>query len=657
MAQQRYLVAGPLRLDRDDERLWCDGNVVRLGGKAVALLRVLMERPRTLVTKDELLDTVWPDVTVSESVLTTAVKELRRAISDDARQSRFIETVHGRGYRFLLDTEESDGIKPSANRPSSESAPRSNRTRIWLLLATFLLVVAVGVTMYVVAPNKTSSSSSSAPHTKSIAVMPFADMSPSHDQAWFAAGLGEEILNSLARTPDLHVAARTSASATAGDDAREIGRRLNVAHILEGSVRHEDGRVRVTAQLIRTSDGFHLWSQNFDRSPGEIISIQEDIAVAIASALKTVMSPGRLQAMVRLGTRSVEAYEQYLKALALEEQQLQTGDTRYGSQAYLAYERARTADPQFAAAHWSAAQYWFGRATRVGAGESLANVSEEQRLREYLERLDAAIATSGNEAESFKYRSARALTRLQLREAMQFMRQYLRRHPRDLSAWDDLVDLAGYVEDRRLMAIAAERIHSLSVESGSPRSRAITASVLAKDIDGAVVRARQQLAMSPNEAMIQYQAHRALLWGSHRDEARAILKQILASSLPAENKLLAEIRQACADGRAGTEDFARRIDQLQGIELSSRWNAALMLGQPDRATELLRPLDSPDRLTTLVQYLVYPSFDARPFPLLQATLRANGIRRPAPEPLPYSCNQRSRPMAVSPSAGDRRPAR
>ena len=103
MDQHRYLMSGSIRLDRRDERLSRNGQDVRLGGRALALLRALMERPQTLVTKDELFESVWPGLAVSESVLTTAVKEIRQALGDDARSPQLIQTVYGRGYRFLPD--------------------------------------------------------------------------------------------------------------------------------------------------------------------------------------------------------------------------------------------------------------------------------------------------------------------------------------------------------------------------------------------------------------------------------------------------------------------------------------------------------------------------------------------------------------------------
>lgn len=118
-------------------------------------------------------------------------------------------------------------------------------------------------------------------------------MSSDQEQEWFSDGLTEELLNTLARTPDLLVAARTSSFKYKGssDDIQTIAAALGVAHVLEGSVRRDRDRLRVTAQLIRASDGFHLWSQSYDRNPQDVITIQEEIAIEIATALETAMDP------------------------------------------------------------------------------------------------------------------------------------------------------------------------------------------------------------------------------------------------------------------------------------------------------------------------------------------------------------------------------
>ena len=636
MADSRYLVAGELTLDRADERLWIGRSAVRLGGKAMLLLRALMERPLTLVTKDELFEAAWPGLAVSESVLTTAVKEIRQAIGDKARAPRIIETVHGRGYRFLLNVEPKDQLLKQPERAPSQWRWPSRRTLAAGLLA-LLLVVSAPWLWSRFSKTGVVSEFTFHPHPQSIAVLPFEDMSGTRDQQWFAAGMTEEILNSLARTPDLRVAARTSTEGIGHGDMRAIGRKLNVAYVLEGSLRREGERVRVTAQLIRSRDGFHVWSQDFDRSAADVISIQEQIAIAIARSLKTVMSPDKLAQMVSLGTGSVDAYEEYLRGLANERRALETGDTKYTDAAYQSFERARQLDPQFAAAHWQTAAHFFSRATRVGSAAAQSDQNEQQRLHEYLVRVDAAIAASDGRPEQLRYRSARALVDYRFRDALNLMRAYLQQRPRELDAWDEMVNLAGYVGDRGLMAEAARRIHDESVESGMPLSRAITASVLALDTNNAVKRARQQLAMRPGETLIQYQAHRALLWGGQRQEARALLGRIDESSLPAENKLLADLRQACAEGGRGALAIAEQLNSDKRTSTSTRWQTWMLMGDEARAYGLIKGLDQPDRLETLVQYMVYPDFDARQFPLLQSKLDNDGVRRPPPVRAPYTC--------------------
>ena len=133
-----------------------------------------------------------------------------------------------------------------------------------------------------------------APDEKSIAVLPFADMSPKKDQEYMSDGIAEELLNLLAKAPGLKVIARTSTFAFKGEkvDIAEIARRLNVAHILEGSVRTAGNKIRITAQLIRTADSTHLWSETYDRPLDDIFEVQDDIADAIAQALQIKLSGG-----------------------------------------------------------------------------------------------------------------------------------------------------------------------------------------------------------------------------------------------------------------------------------------------------------------------------------------------------------------------------
>jgi len=151
----------------------------------------------------------------------------------------------------------------------------------------------------------------------SIAVLPFVAMSSGEDDGYFADGLTEEILNALAQLPELQVTARTSSFFFKGQNipVPEIAARLNVAHVVEGSVRRDSGRVRITAQLIRAADGFHLWSQSYDRTLDDVFAVQEDIAENIAEALGVLLDDDARRIMRSVGIRDVEAFIAYQKGL------------------------------------------------------------------------------------------------------------------------------------------------------------------------------------------------------------------------------------------------------------------------------------------------------------------------------------------------------
>jgi len=153
------------------------------------------------------------------------------------------------------------------------------------------------------------------PDPKSIAVLPFADMSPAKDQEYMSDGMAEELLNRLAKAPDLKVIARTSSFAFKGKDVdiAEIAGKLNVAHVLEGSVRKSGNKIRVTAQLIRTADSTHLWSETYDRPLDDIFAVQDEIANSIVQALQIKLMGGSLSRREG-GTQNLEAYQLYLRA-------------------------------------------------------------------------------------------------------------------------------------------------------------------------------------------------------------------------------------------------------------------------------------------------------------------------------------------------------
>ncbi|HSA92825.1 MAG TPA: hypothetical protein VLE48_07430, partial [Terriglobales bacterium] len=187
---------------------------------------------------------------------------------------------------------------------------------------------------------------------KSIAVLPFANLSSSPDDEYFSDGITEEITNALARVPGMKVAARTSAFSFKGKNvpAGEIGRSLNVGTILEGSLRRAGKKLRITAQLVNVADGCHLWSERYDRELDDIFAVQDEIATAIARKFE-VSAGGPSGPLVKPATRNMEAYELYLKGLHARQH---FGTNLTGALDF--FERAAARDPEFAPAHASLAQ-------------------------------------------------------------------------------------------------------------------------------------------------------------------------------------------------------------------------------------------------------------------------------------------------------------
>ena len=306
-----------------------DGSVVALTGKAFDTLCCLIENRHRVVGKDELLAAVWPGRVVEENNLTQAISALRRALGSEHRH---IATVPGRGYRFVAEVQTGDAAVPDrdADVPIQQSSGRETRRRIdrMIILVLLLTLAYFALDKFVLVPRRTAetaampapaagaATSSTAPATvpdeHSIAVLPFVNMSADPAQEYFSEGIAEELLNQLNQSPELRVVARTSAFQFKGKnlDVAAIAHQLKVANVLEGSVRREGTRIRVTAQLIAAASGFHLWSQTFERDASDVFKVQDEIAGAIANALAAKL--GGHSAARRLSNPA--AYDDYLQA-------------------------------------------------------------------------------------------------------------------------------------------------------------------------------------------------------------------------------------------------------------------------------------------------------------------------------------------------------
>lgn len=245
-----------------------------------------------------------------------------------------------------------DGVKKTADVDADASITKSTSRKIDFIIITALVLIIGGMAYTGTFKSSENSTTVPAPTTqaeKSVAVIPFVDMSQEGDHEWFSDGLTDEILNSLTQLPELKITARTSAFYFKGKNIPipEVAKQLNVAHVVEGSVRKAGNMLRITAQLIRASDDKHLWSQTYDRPAEDIFEIQQDVAESIAQALDVVLDDERRETMISTGTRNVEAFESYRKGLTLDAavHNFESDKSLWDVNEY--YKKAIAADPQY----------------------------------------------------------------------------------------------------------------------------------------------------------------------------------------------------------------------------------------------------------------------------------------------------------------------
>jgi len=479
--------------------------------------------------------------------------------------------------------------------------------------------------------------------TRSIAVLPFVNMSSDTEQEWFADGLTEEILNSLAKTPDLLVAARTSSFSfkNSEDAIPKIAASLGVDHVLEGSVRRGGDTIRITAQLIRAADGFHLWSETYDRTMDNIISIQEEIAIQIAKALQTAMDPEALEQMMSAGTNSVAAYEAYLTGLGLWRAAGSTSDVYVALDALEAFNKAVKLDPEFASGYLRL--YWFWT-TEMNTNQmlyGLTDVSREEKKQNRDEALANAIRFQAGSVTRDYYRGFQARDKYDIQRANRLITEYRAKRPNDEDAYavnllllrelgknDEIAAIVRGVFERGEMTMsnANQSLQSLRTVNNEELMRALAHDSIERFGD--------------DDASLLYQAHRQLLWAGDIDGASGVLPRVQNSDVPLDNKQLAELRQLCAEQRrADAEKLFAKMRAQRPDDIGILWLGSKIIGADDAAENVFMEYDIDSDAETLSSYLSYAHFDPKPFPNFMKALAGQGMEQREVIELPYRCNR------------------
>ena len=353
--------SGPLRfgdfeLDVAAYELRRHGRPVKLGRQPMDLLILLVERRRQLVTRGEIVDRLWgKDVFVDvETGVNTAISKVRQALRDSADAPAYLETVSGKGYRFIATVETAPGEQPAADTatvspppspapsppPAAEPTSRTPAQRFWVALLVGLLTIGVVALTTIKSGGPTAGAT--------LAVLPFENLGSDPEREYLAAGLTDETSASLSQIdPDhLIVKGRTQSYKGTTKTAAEIGQELSVDYLVESSVRAEGGRLRVTVTLIRVRNQEHVWSQSYDREPTSLIGLQQELSAAIAEQIRLRLSPERMSGLGRRQTQNADAYDAYLRGRYQSHRRTAEGNVR----ATELLKQAIAIDPNYALA-------------------------------------------------------------------------------------------------------------------------------------------------------------------------------------------------------------------------------------------------------------------------------------------------------------------
>jgi len=415
---------GPLRIgdwlvDPGTDTISQGDKSQKLEPRTMRLLLLLAQAQGTVVSADRLLAEVWAGVVVSPGSVYQAISRLRRLLGDTDPAPTYIATVPRKGYRLIAPVQPIEAPAPAEARPSVGQ----RRGPILAGIGGVLLIVVV--ILLVVGWTPFGKRAPPLMETSSIVVLPFLDMTAEKNDQAFCDGLTEELSSWLAQIPTLRVVSRTSAFAYRGReiDVRTIGRELGTTHILEGSVRRSGNLLRVTAQLVSATDGYHIWSATFDRTMEDVVKIQEEVAHAVADCLEIRLTD---RAALQLSTRqggTPEAYQLYL--LGRHHQlQLTRESTNHAIELY---QQALSLDEHFALAYAALAHAYV-------AQSYLNNLPVNDVASKAEPLLSAGMRLNPNLSELYTSRGALRSDQGRYEEALADLRHAIELNPNDSEA-------------------------------------------------------------------------------------------------------------------------------------------------------------------------------------------------------------------------------
>jgi len=427
-----------------------------------------------------------------------------------------------RWSRTILRCLDRDPRRRFPHAPDVAAALADRRPRRWPVAlgvaVAALVALAVGVGVRLGRGRAPEPAPQSRP--PSIAVLPFVDMSPGHDQEYFSDGVAQEILNALAQVPGLHVVARSSSFAFKGksEDLRTVGQKLEVASILEGSVQKAGSRLRVTAQLVNVADGYQLWSQTFDRDVADVFAVQDEISRAVVGALRMKVLPGSGGGAPEPRATRPEAYAAYLRGLQLEN----TGSFEILPEAMAEFRKAIALDADWAPAHAALAE------TLLAYGGNADSVAL-QRLggdwrRDAMAEIDRALRLDPRSPEAWIARGlAHSYVSWDWTAALADYEQALALAPANAAAVEGYADVLAILGRLPESVAAAKRAAALDPLSAPAFYRLGFLLTRAEQYGAARAALQNAIALAPQHIFRRYLGYLEVLDG-HPDTALAIFR-------------------------------------------------------------------------------------------------------------------------------------
>ena len=360
------------RLDAGERRLELRNREIHLEPKAFDVLRCLLQRAGQLVRKDELIESVWEGVAVSDNSLTRCIHQVRGALDDHAEEPKFIETVAGSGYRF---------IAPVRTAVTTRAQPALRRRLALATAAVALLAVAVIVGIDWQTP----------PPIERIAVLPLENLTGDPDQAYFVSGIHEAIITELSRIEQVDIISRSSSLAINRGDLSlmDIGSLLDVDAVIEGSVGREADNLTVSVQLVRVNPERHIWAERFHRDVDDVFEITTGIARSVATAMEIELSDSADSMLTRSSKVHPDAYDRYLLA----SYQLSRQTNRSRQLAVRLFRESIALDPEFANAYVGLANA-LGSGIVFGMTEPAKAIPAVRQLADTALRNDSTLASA-----------------------------------------------------------------------------------------------------------------------------------------------------------------------------------------------------------------------------------------------------------------------